>query len=194
MLTIEHDSASTVVKNVCHLDCPDTCSMLVTVKDGVAVELRGDPDHPFTRGFLCQKMARYLERIYSPDRLLYPMRRVGRKGEGQFERITWELALDTIAQRFATVAGSAEGPEAILPYSYCGTMGKLQSSSLDRRFFHRLGASRLDRTICATAVRSVMNTRWAEAALAPTRWPCRAASSSSTGARTRRTPTATSGA
>jgi anaerobic selenocysteine-containing dehydrogenase len=125
--------------------------MLVTVKDGVAVELRGDPDHRFTRGFLCQKMARYLERVYSPDRLLHPLRRVGRKGEGRFERITWDDALAEIAERFAAIANSASGPQAILPYSYCGTMGKLQSSSLDRRFFHRLGASKLDRSICASA-------------------------------------------
>ncbi len=96
--TVERDSTPTVVKSVCPLDCPDTCSMLVTVKDGVAVELRGDPDHPFTRGFLCQKMARYLERVYSPDRLLHPMKRVGQKGEGRFERITWDEALDTIAR------------------------------------------------------------------------------------------------
>src|SRR5262245_18362868 len=125
--------------------------MLVTVRDGVAVEHRGDPDHRFTRGFLCQKMARFLERVYSPDRLLYPMKRIGRKGEGRFERITWDEALDTIAELFAATARSDEGPEAILSYSYYGTMGKLQSSSLDRRFFHRLGASRLDRTICSTA-------------------------------------------
>jgi anaerobic selenocysteine-containing dehydrogenase len=144
-------SNSAIVKNVCPLDCPDTCSMLVAVKDGVAVELRGDPDHAFTRGFLCQKMARYLERVYSPDRLLEPMKRVGRKGEGRFEPITWDEALDTIARRFAAIARSAEGPQAILPYSYYGTMGKLQSSSLDRRFFHRLGASKLDRSICSTA-------------------------------------------
>jgi anaerobic selenocysteine-containing dehydrogenase len=142
---------TTLFKNVCPLDCPDTCSMLVTVRDGVAMELRGDPDHGFTRGFLCQKMSRYLERVYSPDRLLHPMRRVGRKGEGRFERISWDDALDAIAGRFAEIARSADGPAAILPYSYYGTMGKLQASSLDRRFFHRLGASRLDRTICSTA-------------------------------------------
>jgi anaerobic selenocysteine-containing dehydrogenase len=117
----------------------------------VAVELRGDPDHSFTRGFLCQKMARFLDRVYSTDRLMFPMKRVGRKGEGRFARISWDKALDAIAERFAAIAGSPEGPEAILPYSYCGTMGKLQSSSLDRRFFHRLGASQLDRTICSTA-------------------------------------------
>ena len=149
--TEENPGLPTIVKNVCPLDCPDTCSMLVTVKDGVAVELRGDPDHAFTRGFLCQKMARYLERVYSPDRLLQPLRRVGRKGEGRFEPTTWEDALAEIAQRFGAIASSADGPQAILPYSYCGTMGKLQSSSLDRRFFHRLGASNLDRSICASA-------------------------------------------
>lgn len=140
-----------VVKAVCPLDCPDTCSMRVTVRDGVAVALRGDPDHPFTRGFLCQKMARYLDRVYSPDRLLHPLRRSGPKGSGRFERIGWEEALATIAGEFAAIAGSPDGPGAILPYSYYGTMGKLQASSLDRRFFHRLGASILDRTICASA-------------------------------------------
>ena len=141
----------TVVKNVCPLDCPDTCSMRVTVKDGLAIELRGDPEHRFTRGFLCQKMARYLERVYSPDRLLQPMKRISRKGEGKFEPIRWDEALDAIARKFAAIARSTDGPQAILPYSYYGTMGKLQASSLDRRLFHRLGASMLDRTICASA-------------------------------------------
>lgn len=140
-----------VVRSVCPLDCPDTCSMVVTVENGVAVDLRGDKAHPFTRGFLCQKMASFLDRVYGDDRLLHPLRRVGPKGSGKFERIGWDEALDLIASRFSEIASSNAGPEAILPYSYCGTMGKLQSSSLDRRFFHRLGASKLDRTICATA-------------------------------------------
>ncbi|WP_254053332.1 molybdopterin-dependent oxidoreductase [Singulisphaera sp. GP187] len=144
-------AAGSLTKSVCHLDCPDTCSMLVTVEEGVAVDLRGDPEHPFTRGFLCQKMARYLDRVYSPDRLLSPLHRVGPKGAGRFERISWEEALGEVARRFAEIAGSAAGPQAILPYSYYGTLGKLQASSLDRRFFHRLGATILDRTICATA-------------------------------------------
>ena len=144
-------TTETVVKSVCPLDCPDTCSMAVTVRDGVAVDLRGDKDHPFTRGFLCRKMARYLDRVYSSERLLHPLKRVGPKGSGRFERITWEAALGTIAGRFAAIAGGPRGPQAILPYSYYGTMGKLQASSLDRRFFHRLGASLLDRTICASA-------------------------------------------
>ena len=142
---------SGVVKAVCPLDCPDTCSMRVTVRDGVAVDLRGDPEHPFTRGFLCQKMARYLDRVYSPDRLTHPLRRVGPKGSGRFERISWDEALAEVAGKFAAIASSSDGPQAILPYSYYGTMGKLQASSLDRRFFHRLGASILDRTICASA-------------------------------------------
>ncbi len=146
MATVVYDPALTVVKNVCPLDCPDTCSMRVTVKDGVAIELRGDSDHRFTQGFLCQKMARFLDRVYSPDRLLQPMKRVGAKGEGRFEPIGWDEALDTIARKFAAIACSTDGPQAILPYSYYGTMGKLQASSLDRRFFHRLGASMLDRT------------------------------------------------
>src|SRR5262245_18408709 len=142
---------ATVFKNVCPLDCPDTCSMRVMVQDGVAVDLRGDAKHSFTRGFLCQKMARILDRGYSPDRLLHPMKRVGAKGEGRFERISWDEALETIVRRFQAIARSSYGPQAILPYSYCGTMGKVQSSSLDRRFFHLLGASKLDRTICASA-------------------------------------------
>src|SRR5438874_7298336 len=139
------------VRAVCPHDCPDTCGMVVTVADGRAVSLRGDAEHPFTKGFLCQKVARYLDRVYHAERLKYPMKRVGPKGKGEFTRITWEEAIDAIARRFTAIAASPEGPQAILPYSYAGTMGKLQGSSLDRRFFHRLGASLLDRTICATA-------------------------------------------
>jgi len=144
-------SVERTVRAVCPHDCPDTCGMVVTVRDGVAVDLRGDKEHPFTRGFLCQKVARYLERVYHPDRLKYPQKRVGPKGSGKFERISWDEAITTIADRFREIVDSKDGPQAILPYSYAGTMGKLQGSSLDRRFFHRLGASLLDRTICATA-------------------------------------------
>src|SRR5207244_1860716 len=140
-----------IVRAVCPHDCPDTCGMVVTVEDGHAVRLRGDREHPFTQGFLCQKVARYLDRVYHPGRLQHPLKRIGPKGTGQFARITWDEAIATIAQRFHEIARSADGPQAILPYSYAGTMGKLQGSSLDRRFFHRLGASLLDRTICATA-------------------------------------------
>jgi anaerobic selenocysteine-containing dehydrogenase len=125
--------------------------MLVTVQDGQAVKLRGDPEHPFTRGYLCQKVSRYLDRVYHADRLLYPLKRIGPKGRGEFVRIGWDEAVETVARQFAEIAAGPDGPQAILPYSYAGTMGKLQGSSLDRRFFHRLGASILDRTICATA-------------------------------------------
>jgi anaerobic selenocysteine-containing dehydrogenase len=144
--------------------------MRVTVEDGVAVDLRGDGDHPFTRGFLCQKMARYLDRVYSPERLLHPLRRVGPKGSGRFEPIGWDEALATIAARFAEIAGSADGPQAILPYSYYGTMGKLQASSLDRRFFHRLGPRSSTGPSARRPVRSATSTPSAAAGSAPTRW------------------------
>jgi anaerobic selenocysteine-containing dehydrogenase len=135
----------------CALDCPDACSLLVDIDDsGHATKLRGNPNHPITRGFLCGKVAQYLERQYHPRRLTHPLRRMGAKGEGRFERISWDGALDTIATRLTSVS-ERYGPEAILPYSYAGTMGLLNGSGMDRRFFHRLGASRLDRTICAAA-------------------------------------------
>ncbi len=136
--------------SVCALDCPDACSLLIDINDGKGSRLRGNPEHPVTRGFLCGKVARYLEREYSPDRLLYPQKRTGAKGEGKFERISWDEALDTIAVRLRGVADEF-GPEAILPYSYAGTMGLLNGGGMDRRFFHRLGASQLDRTICSSA-------------------------------------------
>jgi len=136
--------------SVCALDCPDCCSLAVTVDDGRAVKLRGDATHPITRGFLCGKVAQYLDRQYAPSRLLYPQRRIGRKGEGKFERIGWDDALDTIARRLGETVRDF-GPESVLPYSYAGTMGLLNGSGMDRRFFHRLGASRLDRTICSSA-------------------------------------------
>jgi len=136
--------------SVCALDCPDACSLLIDIKDGKGSRLRGNPEHPVTRGFLCGKVARYLDREYSPDRLLYPQKRAGAKCEGRFERISWDEALDTIAARLRKVSEEF-GPEAILPYSYAGTMGLLNGGGMDRRFFHRLGASRLDRTICSSA-------------------------------------------
>ena len=137
------------VRAVCPHDCPDTCALLVTVEDGVATAVKGDPDHPTTAGVLCTKVARYTERTYHEDRLLHPLRRVGKKGEGKFERISWEEALATIAARLKPIAERA--PEAILPYSYCGTMGLVQGESMSSRFFNKIGASLLDRTICATA-------------------------------------------
>jgi anaerobic selenocysteine-containing dehydrogenase len=136
--------------SVCALDCPDTCSLLVNVEGDRAIKLRGNPDHAVTRGFLCGKVAQYLDREYSPDRLQYPQKRVGAKGAGKFERISWEEALDTISKKLAAISKEF-GPESILPYSYAGTMGLLNGAGMDRRFFHRLGASRLDRTICSSA-------------------------------------------
>lgn len=140
---------SNIIRAVCPHDCPDTCALHVTVTDGVATEVRGDPDHPTTAGVLCTKVSRYTERTYHKDRLLYPQKRVGQKGEGKFERISWGEALDTIAARLKIVA--AKNPLAVLPYSYAGTMGLVQGDSMSQRFFHQLGASFLDRTICATA-------------------------------------------
>ena len=140
---------SEVVRAACPHDCPDTCAMLVTVEDGVAKKIQGDPEMPFTEGTLCTKVAYYLERTYSPDRLRHPMKRVGPTGEGKFRRVTWDEALDEIAARLKALA--ADNPETILPCSYAGTMGMVQYSSMDRRFFHKLGASLLDRTLCSTA-------------------------------------------
>ena len=146
-----------VRRSVCALDCPDCCSLLINVdENGHGSRLRGNPNHPITRGFLCGKVAQYLERVYHPDRLLYPQRRTGEKGEGRFARISWDEALDEIAACLKqTVA--AYGPESVLPYSYAGTMGILNGASMDRRFFHRLGASRLDRTICSATGAAALN-------------------------------------
>lgn len=125
--------------------------MLVTVEEGRAVRVAGDPEHPFTRGFLCTKVANYEQRTHSPDRIRTCLRRTGAKGEGRFEEISWDEAFAEITERYSTLARSTEGAETIMPYSYCGTMGLVQSQSMDRRFFHRLGASQLERTICASA-------------------------------------------
>jgi anaerobic selenocysteine-containing dehydrogenase len=142
-----------VVRAACPHDCPDTCAMLVTVREEggrrVAVKIAGDPDHPTTRGVLCAKVSRYLERTYHPDRILHPLKRVGRKGEGKFARVSWDEALADIAARLRAIA--AVDPQRIVPYSYAGTMGLVQGEAMASRFFHRLGASFLDRTICASA-------------------------------------------
>ena len=147
-LALPHDG---VVRGACPHDCPDTCATLITVEDGRATRIAGDPDHPVTQGFLCAKVNRYIERTYHPERVTAPLRRVGTKGSGQFAEISWDEALDEVATRLGAVARSSHGPQAILPYSYAGTMGMVQGSSMDRRFFHLLGASRLDRTICSMA-------------------------------------------
>jgi len=137
-------------KGVCPFDCPDTCALLVEIEDDKVVRVHGDPAHPVTRGFLCNKVHRYDERINSPERLLHPMIRSGPKGEGTFRRASWDEALDLVARRVNEVR-AAHGGEAILPYHYAGTMGVIQNGTLDRRFFHALGASRLDETICSAA-------------------------------------------
>ena len=134
----------------------------MTVEDGRATQVQGDPAHPVTRGFLCAKVTKYLDRVYSPDRVLYPMRRTAPKGQGKgdasdFTRISWGEALDEISARFKKISGES-GPEAILPYSYAGNMGVLSYSGMAHRFFYRLGASQLDRTICASAGGAGMQT------------------------------------
>jgi len=148
-----------VVHAACPHDCPDACGVLITIQDGRATKIQGDPEHPVTRGFLCAKVAKYLDRVYSPDRVLYPMRRKpgAPKGPGSgnaawtaFDRITWDQALDEIARNFRLII-AGHGSEAILPFSYGGTIAALGGGSMDRRFFHRLGASQLERTICSTA-------------------------------------------
>ncbi len=143
-----------VVRAACPHDCPDTCAMKITVENGIAVKVEGAKNHPFTAGTLCTKVARYLERTYSKDRVLFPKKRVGPKGRGEFERISWDEALDTIAEKFREI--EAEDPQGILPYDYAGTMGYVQWHSMGRRFFNRLGASRLDRTICSSAGKAGM--------------------------------------
>ncbi|MDE1154791.1 MAG: molybdopterin-dependent oxidoreductase [Acidobacteriaceae bacterium] len=159
--TYNHGMSSRQVHAVCTHDCPDSCGVLVTVEEatGRALKVQGDPSHPVTRGFLCGKVARYLDRVYSPERLLSPMRRragvaKGPLPKGQeaaaFERISWEEALTEIVARLQSVAAEY-GPESVLPYSYAGTIGQLGYGSMDRRFFYRFGASQLDRTICASA-------------------------------------------
>ncbi|MFZ0804245.1 MAG: molybdopterin-dependent oxidoreductase [Terriglobales bacterium] len=157
-----------IVHAACPHDCPDACGVLITIDNGRATRIQGDPAHPVTRGFLCAKVAKYLDRVYSPDRVLYPMRRVAPKGStapggtaalgrsggaelrSEFQRISWDEALNEIASRFQQIS-TEFGSEAILPYSYGGTLGVLNGASMDRRFFHRLGASQLDRTICSAA-------------------------------------------
>ena len=138
-----------LVRGACPHDCPDTCALHITVQGGQVIRIVGDPDHPPTHGALCTKVARYAERSTHPERVLTPLKRVGPKGAGQFETVSWDAALTDIAARLGAIA--ARDPQAILPYSYAGTMGLVQGESMDRRFFHRLGASLLDRTICSEA-------------------------------------------
>ena len=152
---VPHDAvlSGTVVRGACPHDCPDTCALLTTTartaQGLIAIKVQGNPDHPQTGGVLCNKVSRYAERTHHPERLLLPLKRVGAKGAGQFEPVSWHAALTDIAARLTAIA--AENPQAIVPYSYAGTMGLVQGEAMAGRFFNRLGASRLDRTICASA-------------------------------------------
>ncbi len=143
---------TTHVRAACPHDCPDTCAIVVTVENGRAIKVHGDPEHPTTHGALCTKVSRYPERTYHADRVLRPMKRAGPKGSGRFEPVGWDEALDDIASRLKAIAGpDLAHAEAIVPYSYAGTMGLLQGESMAARFFNRLGGSLLDRTICSSA-------------------------------------------
>jgi anaerobic selenocysteine-containing dehydrogenase len=147
MTATADEQATTTVRGACPHDCPDTCAMLIQVQDGRAVEVRGDPGHPFTRGGLCVKVNNYIDKTYSPDRVLYPMRRTGPKGSGEFTRISWDEALDEIARRFRS-AIAEHGPETIMPVSYLGTQGILNGLNVGDPFFNRLGATITERTYC----------------------------------------------
>ncbi|MBR8215726.1 molybdopterin-containing oxidoreductase family protein [Burkholderia vietnamiensis] len=143
------NGATQIARAVCPHDCPDTCAMRVTVENGKAIKVTGDPEHPPTQGVLCTKVSRYADRVHHPDRLTVPLKRIGAKGEGRFAPITWNEAFDEIGRRLGDIA--ARSPESILPYSYAGTMGLVQGEGIAQRFFHKIGASRLERTICAAA-------------------------------------------
>jgi anaerobic selenocysteine-containing dehydrogenase len=135
------------VFSACPHDCPDTCAMITTVRDGKAIDVRGNPDHPFTRGGLCVKVNDYQNRVYSPDRVLYPLKRTGRKGSGEFQRVSWDAALGEIKTRWSDII-DRHGPTAILPYSYLGTEGLLNGLNTGDAFFNKLGAVVAERTFC----------------------------------------------
>jgi anaerobic selenocysteine-containing dehydrogenase len=153
-----------VIRGACPHDCPDTCATLTEVRDGVAIGFRGDTDHPITQGWLCAKVRPYLERVYHPDRLLYPLRRVGRKGGGEWQRISWDEALGEIAARWQSIVAD-HGGAAIVPYSYSGTLGLVQNTVAATRLFNRIGASGLERTICdaaaSEAIDATIGAKWA---------------------------------
>ena len=148
-MTLASSLPISTVLGACPHDCPDTCSFVTEVQDGIALKVRGNSAHAHTAGALCAKVSKYTERTYHPERLLYPMKRVGAKGAGQFERVSWDEALSDIAVRLRAIA--ARDPQAIQPYSYAGTMGMAQSEGMAARFFNKLGAAQLDRTICSAA-------------------------------------------
>ncbi|MFC0189419.1 molybdopterin-dependent oxidoreductase [Fictibacillus aquaticus] len=144
------ESPNGTFPSVCSLDCPDQCGLLLHKENGKIIKVEGDPDHPVTKGYICNKVRHMTERIYDEKRLKYPMKRIGAKGEGEFVRISWDEAIETITSRWKELLNS-DGPESILPYSFYGNMGNLSAEGMDRRFFNRLGASQLDRSICNAA-------------------------------------------
>ncbi len=163
MITLQPE-ATRFVRGACPHDCPDTCAVITEVRDGKAVAFKGDPDHSFTQGWLCAKVRPYLDRVYHPDRLLYPLRRAGAKGGDEWEQISWDEAIDEIASRWKSIIAE-HGAAAILPYSYSGTLGLVQMGAASERLWNRMGASGLDRAICdvaaTTAVRATLGAKWA---------------------------------
>jgi anaerobic selenocysteine-containing dehydrogenase len=153
------------IRGACPHDCPDTCGVITEVEDGRAVKFYGDPENPITKGWLCAKVRPYLEHVYHPDRLRYPLRRVGPKGGGQWQRIGWQDALAEIAARWTRII-RRHSAEAILPYSYSGTLGLVQMTVASARFWNRLGASQLQRSICGAAaeraVEATLGKRWSQ--------------------------------
>ncbi|MFD0697756.1 molybdopterin oxidoreductase family protein [Paenibacillus sp. GCM10027628] len=139
-----------IFPSVCSLDCPDQCGLLLHKKDGKIVKIEGDPSHPVTQGAICNKVRNMTARIYDPNRLQYPLKRTGPKGENRFERISWEEAVDTITSKWKKLIAE-EGSESIMPYSFYGNMGRIGTEGMDRRFFNRMGASRLLYSICQSA-------------------------------------------
>lgn len=158
-------SVSLTIRGACPHDCPDTCGVVTEVRDGRAVSFRGDPENPITRGWLCAKVRPYLDHVYHPDRLTHPLRRVGPKGGGKWERISWSDALTEIGERWKQIIAKY-GAEAILPYSYSGTLGLVQMGVSSTRFWNRLGASQLRRSICGAAaeraVEATLGARWSQ--------------------------------
>lgn len=139
-----------VFPSVCSLDCPDTCGLLVHKREGRIIKIEGNPSHPVTQGAICNKVRNMPSRLYDPARLQYPMKRVGSKGSGQFERISWQEAIETISEKWKSLI-KEHGPESIMPYSFAGNMGRINMSGMGNRFFHRMGATRMERTICNAA-------------------------------------------
>ena len=144
-----YETVPTTVRGACPHDCPDTCALLTTVVDGIAVKVQGNPAHAHTDGVLCTKVSRYTERTYHSERILTPLKRVGPKGLGRFEPVSWDAALEDIAAKLQSIA--VHEPQAIVPYSYAGTMGLIQGEAMAARFFNKLGASKLHRSICSMA-------------------------------------------